>query len=101
MLNIVNQNAFGQFQFQLVGADAGALNGVADDIEEVFLAELPGRQVDGDALQLQPLLLPARQLPAGLFQHPLANRDDQAGVFNNGNKQPRRNGAFVRVMPAQ
>src|SRR5690606_11077918 len=35
VFNIVNQNAFGLLQFQLVGTDTGPLNGVAHHVEEI------------------------------------------------------------------
>src|SRR5690606_40865106 len=46
------------------------------------------------------LLGPLRGLAAGTFQHPLADRGDQAGFFRQRNEVLRRQQAHGRVLPA-
>lgn len=44
---------------------------------------------------------PLAHLPAGLDEHPLANGNDQAGLFRQANEAVRQQQALLRVLPAQ
>jgi hypothetical protein len=64
------------------------------------LRELARRQVDGYRHGAQALALPG-QLFAGAPQHPLADGQDQAGLFGQADEAARRDQAQFRMLPAQ
>ncbi|MNP62515.1 hypothetical protein D3C76_1578040 [compost metagenome] len=45
--------------------------------------------------------MPEHILGTDIMQHPVSNRDDQAGLFGNRNEFRRRNEPVFRVLPAQ
>src|SRR5450756_1444449 len=51
---------------------------------ETAVPELDRRQIDGNLDAMRP----GRRLDAGAVQGPFADRDDQAGLFGNGDKPP-------------
>lgn len=65
------------------------------------MAELDGRQVNRHAPFAVALLEPLAHLPAGFIQHPLADRNDQAGFFRQANETVREHQAVLWVFPTQ
>lgn len=65
------------------------------------MAELQRRKVHGNTPILITLRIPEGHLPTGFIEHPLADRDDQAGLFRQLNKRGRQQQALLRMLPAQ
>ena len=86
MFDVVDQNTFSQFQLQLIGTYAGFENGIFYNLQEIVLFKLACGYVNGNTLQIQCFIFPVGEMLAGLLQHPLADRHNQPGVFNNRNK---------------
>ena len=100
--DIVQHQAFGQLQDQPVGVSAAAVQGALHLGDKLWVAKLPRADVDRQRQRVgQGVALPALELQAGLLQHPLAQRQDQARAFSNRNKHRRRDAAKLRVRPAQ
>ena len=72
----LQQNGFGDFELD-GGGESGIHDGAADVIDEILLAELVRGHVHGYPLDGQPFVAPDLHLPAGLFEHPAADRVDQ------------------------
>jgi len=64
------------------------------------VAQLCAGQVDRQRAEIVEVALPGVHLPAGLFQHPVANLQDHAILFGEGNKVFGRYVAKRGVMPA-
>ena len=77
-----------------------ALQRLADALHQVFLLHLVSREVDGHA-HAQPGVAPGAGLPAGLFDHPVAQGSDQAVAFGQRHELVRVDHAAHRVLPAQ
>ena len=80
---------------------AGALQRQQHIAHEVGLGKLQGADIDrnrprGGLRRLRP----GHQLGTGRFQHPLAQRQDQPGLFGQGNELCGRHHAAGRVAPA-
>ncbi|MCY1398059.1 hypothetical protein D9M71_130850 [compost metagenome] len=75
--------------------------GVGDAADQAGMAELQGRKVDRDAPVAIALLRPHAHLPAGFVQHPVADGDDQAGLFCQHDELVRQQQAQLRMLPAQ
>src|SRR5450756_257412 len=64
---------------------------------ETAVPELDRRQIDGNLDAMRP----GRRLDAGAVQGPFADRDDQAGLFGDGDEHRRRHFSAYRMGPAQ
>ena len=95
-LQIAEQRAFGEFEFQAVGVEVGFRKHAFDQLDEVGAAELQRRDVDGDG---QPG--PGAAVEAGAPQHIFAELDDQPGVLGDRNELRRRDRADRRMVPAR
>src|SRR5207244_13611065 len=67
-----------------------------DGCREAWLDELDRREIDRDANMLGPF----GRLEAGGPEHPLADREDQAGLLGERNEQSGRDNAAGRMVPA-
>ena len=102
VFHILQQQAFGQLQLQFARIGAGVGNGVQHALHKIALVELPGADVDGNAQVCQMGLIgPGHQLCAGGVQHPVAQRDDEAGGLSQRHKFSGGNHAVLRPAPAQ
>ncbi|HEX2160444.1 MAG TPA: hypothetical protein VHF88_01320 [Thermoleophilaceae bacterium] len=95
--------ALGDLEAEPLGLDAGIRERRADDADEVVGEQLARGDVDGHREvrgARAAVLLPARNLVAGLAQHPLADRQDQAGPLGDGDEAVGRDGTERRMVPA-
>ncbi len=99
-VHVAQQHGLGELEVEQVGRQAGFRQGRLDAVEQVAAPELqdgevhrhPDRMAEGE---------PGARLPAGLFQHPFADGDDQAAALGQGDEFHRRDGAELGVVPAQ
>jgi hypothetical protein len=82
-------------------AKAAALQGGADELGQVGLAELHRRHVDRDAQQRRARLMPTHRLGARLLEHPGPDRHDQAAVLGERDELIGADAAALGVVPAQ
>src|ERR1700722_11633633 len=68
----IDQQAFGELEFEIPGGDPVALESFCDGSREVRAADLDGRNVHRDRHVADATLLPIGHLPANLVEHPVA-----------------------------
>src|SRR6516164_2576609 len=88
-LEIAEQGAFGEFEFELVGRKAGLAENALDRVNEIRAPELQRRNIDRDR-QARPVA----PVEAGAARDVFAKLDDKARVFGDRNKTPRRDFAL-------
>jgi hypothetical protein len=93
-LRIFHHRAFGDFQFEQFGRQAGGGQRAGDCFAEIAAAQLAGGDVDRDAHWLEAGVDPVLHLAAGVGQHPVADFDDEAGFFGD------RDEADGEIMPS-
>ena len=96
LFGIVDQEILGDLELEPLRRQPGLLQHFGDGLGNVAVAELRGRQVDGDDQRLGPF----DRVGAGAPQHPFAERDDQAGILGHGDEMSRRDLAVHRMLPA-
>jgi len=101
-LRIVHDDRLGDFQLERAGIEPGGAQDPVHVVHQGGLAELAGRHVDADgqALEFRELPQPAGHGPAGLFQHPQAERYDQAGLLGHRDEFHGRHDPYARPIPA-
>ena len=99
MFDAVEQLAFGQLQLQQFRGQAGFLQHLAHQADQLALAQLMHRQVHRHPDRRQPVALPLARLPAGLAQDELTDRPDQPGFLGQADKVRRRHLAQGRMLP--
>ena len=97
---LVQHHAFRQFQFQVASLHAGFLQYPGNLRHDFVALQLQRRHIDRDMERREAGLAPGYGLLACRAEHPLPERDNQAGCFCqrnelNGAKQPE-----FRVLPA-
>src|SRR5215213_3666956 len=99
---VVHDGALGDFELEAARADARPLDDVRDLLDEERVVELLAREVDADEERRAHGVrgLPAVHLPAGLAQGPLADGENLAGLFGDGDEVERRDEAALGVVPA-
>src|SRR5690606_1289132 len=86
MLGVGHQDAFGDFQHQLVAVEPGQLERIVHHLDELVAAELARTDVDR-YIQLAPGgFLETLQLEAGDLERPRAEQVDQAVVLGHRNE---------------
>ena len=93
---VLQQHRFGDLEVEPARREAGRGERAERDLHQVAALELHRRQIDRDADRLGP----ARGLRAGGAQHPLAERDDQAGLLGERDELAGRDQAALRMVPA-
>ena len=86
----------GDLELEPLRRKSGLLQHFGDGLGNVAVAELRGRQVDGDDQRLGPF----GRVGASAAQDPFAERNDEAGIFGDGNEMSRRDLAVHRMLPA-
>ena len=98
----VGQHAFGQFELEVLRADAGALDFGYHPLDKLGVAELADADIDRNAqVGGQRPARPGGQLLAGRLQHPLAQWQDQAAFLGHLDEGIRPEQSERRVLPAQ
>ncbi|MNI62911.1 hypothetical protein D3C73_1182490 [compost metagenome] len=69
-------------------------------LHQPCMAELQGRQVNGDAPMGVAQHIPLTHLPAGFIEHPFTDRDDQPCFFGKIDELVWQQQALSRVLPA-
>ena len=95
-LLVVQQYALGDLDLQPRGCKAGSRERADDHLHQAGTAKLDRRNIDGDVKIVRPL----RGGGAGLPDHPLAHRDDEADLFGQRNEVGRRDHPLARMIPA-
>ena len=93
---LFQQQRLGDLELQPLRRQAGLLQRIHHQRQQIADAELQRRQIDRDAHVIGPL----RRIRAGATQHQAADRVDQAGLFRNGNELGRRDHAALGMRPA-
>ena len=98
----VSQQAFGQFKFEPLRADAGALYLGHHPVDEIGVTELAHADIHRHAQAggRRPLR-PGRELFTGGSQRPLAERKNQAGFLGHRDEVSRRDQSTHGMLPAQ
>ena len=100
-IEIRDQNAFREFQFESCGTGLCFRNERPKATREILLRKMRGRDIHGNANRPKALPLPNGTLPESLRNSPLAERRDQAGLLSHGNKGVGRNETNGVVLPTQ
>ncbi len=99
-VDVLDQDTFGDLHLEALGRETGGLQGLQDALGQVGVRELARGQVDRQAQRRQPPAVPLHQLLRGGAQHPVADRDDQTGLFRQRDEVARRDHPALRVAPA-
>src|SRR3569623_1790637 len=95
----LHQHALGDLELEQLGFERRQMQDMHHLLTQTEIAELPARQVHGDAQRA--VLLPRRGPAAGLFQDPVADRHDEAGRFEQWDEFERVHQPEIGVAPAQ
>ena len=98
-LEVVDEQAFGDFENQLGWRGASVDQHALDLPDEVGLAKLPWADIDGNRQRVA-LLATARQRQAGLLEHPGPEFEDHARFFRDRHELRRWHKAAQRVAPS-
>ena len=96
-----NQNAFRDFQFQLLDADASLGNAFVHELYKTIFHQLACRNIDSYSQVALPIRRQASGKHASFFKDPTANRHNPTALLCKGDKHIRRNQALFGVHPAQ
>ena len=100
-LDVFNQHALGEFELELAGICAGALKHSQYPIDEARLAELHSADVDSEGeMGHGDMGGPSRKLRAGCLQNPVAERENEAGLFSQRDEFARGEDSPAGVVPA-
>jgi hypothetical protein len=100
LFGLRHQHGFGDFDDELPGFDAAFGKGVLEGVEEAGPFDLRRGDVDRDGQAGVPGALPGGELPAGFADGPVAEFDDQAGFFGDGDEAAGHEQAEAGVAPA-
>ncbi len=100
VLHVIGQQAFGDFDFQLMALHAVKGEGLVDDADKIATSELPCGNIDADAQRRQAIGLPGFDLAAGFANDPVADGFDQATLFRHGDELSGGDEAHFRLRPA-
>src|SRR5215470_13337829 len=93
---LLQEHSLGNFQFQAIGWESGINQRTHDDVDQTGITELHRRQVYSEL----DMRRPTRCVGTRLAQDPLAERDNGADLFRQGNEFFRGNQSELRVAPA-
>ncbi|MNT34185.1 hypothetical protein D3C72_1701480 [compost metagenome] len=99
LFGLAHDETLGDFQLQALGVQAEALDQLLQALHQQRLAQLGAGQVDRERAEGRVPFLPLLHLPAGVLQHPVAEGQDEAGFFRQGDEPLRGNFAELRVVP--
>ncbi len=88
-VEVLDQDRFGELQFQALRLEPGLIQGSGDVIDEGSALKLERGNVDGNH-QIDPVRLPSGALFDGLVQYPLPERNNESGFFGDGDEVGRR-----------
>lgn len=101
VLGIVHRDALGDFKLELVSRQIRGTQDRCQARSQVRLAELTGGNVDGDPRRsASARILPAAAFGAGFPQYPVADRQDQSGLFRQRDEFCRCDCAELGAVPA-
>jgi hypothetical protein len=101
LLGVGHQHALGHLQAEPVGRHPGLAEHLGDRGRQVGPVELADRDVDGHLDRVGDARgRPGHRLPAGLLDHPAAERHDQPGALGDRDEIERRDQPAGRVLPA-
>ena len=100
-VEVVDDGAFRDLQLQKMRRKPGDRQDARHPPHDVWLAKLPGRDVDRHAEgHVREAAQEFGRLAAGLIEHPLADADDLAGLFGHRDELRRRDQPALPVLPA-
>ena len=94
------QGALGQFHHQVLRLEAMLGQHAVDLLEQVFVLQLPGGQVDVQRELSRGNPAAALELATRLAEQPVPDRNDQAGLLRQGHEVLRRDHPALGVRPA-
>ncbi len=99
--DVTHDDAFGDLQLEPAGRHAGRAQRARHPFDQIRFLKLARRQVHArhQRLVAREFRLPGDQLPAGLFQHPLPDRNNQTRLLGNDDKFRGRQKAARRMPP--
>src|SRR5450830_166842 len=98
---VVDQYAFGQFQFQQAGGQVETCQCGAQLADKAGGDQLSRRDVDADDDLTEYARFPLTCLVADLIEYPIAQFNDHATIFRYRDETVRRDGAQHSTVPAQ
>ncbi len=102
VFDVLQQQAFGQFQLEQCRIDGMALHGrsALESTKSAWRNCLALTFTARDKVAGECILLPCLELGTSRFQHPLPDGQDQPGFFRQRNELSRRHQTTFRVYPA-
>ena len=98
---LLHQHALGQLEPEPLGRHPGLAQDARELVGQRGLGELASGQVDGQAREVdRGVGGPARELAAGLAQHPAPERHDQPALLGDRDERAREHDPLLRVAPA-
>ena len=98
---VVQGHRLGDLQDELVRGQAAFGQHLQDHARQVRVGQLHRRDVDTDLHRYRRAVVPPGGLVAGPGEYPRADRDDQSAVLGEGDELQWRQGAALRMVPAQ
>ena len=96
-----HKNAFGQLQLKKSRIQARILEDCEHTVQKVLVSELHRGDIHRHGSQGQACIHPDPGLLAGFTKNPVADRQNKAAVFRDGNKLRRRNRPSNGMRPTQ
>ena len=100
VLLVAHHRAFGDFQLERLGRQAGFPDGFGNELNQALVRHLSRGNVDRDTQLRQAALLPGAILHTGRLRDPAAHRHDQAGFLRDGDEISGRHEPELRAYPA-
>ncbi|MNN46562.1 hypothetical protein D3C81_1609460 [compost metagenome] len=82
-----HNHGLGNLQLQTLGCQARLLQDAQNPADEVLFEKLNDRDINGDFVHPESIVLQPFGEGAGLFQHPFTDRYDQAAVLGDLNER--------------
>src|ERR1700693_5797890 len=96
---ILHKDAFGELEFEISSFQASFREYRPDTFGKTLIAELDGRNVDGNRQWRQSRVLPGTRLTACFAQHPTADLQNEATIFGDGHELRWGDKSSIRVLP--
>ena len=98
-LHVLHDHAFGNLDVDAVFRSVVDEH-LADEIHEIALPQLDGRNVDRNALGVDAFGAPLPENARGFGQSPFADIEDHSCFFQDGDETRRRDQPAIRIVPA-
>src|SRR5260370_26100144 len=99
---VLHDYAFGDLQHELAGVETRGAQRTLDVLDQPRAAELSGREIDAHGARrlAGEQLLPSARLTTRFLEHPLADRNDETGLFGDRYERCWRDQPALGMLPA-